>query len=163
MRNLTPFIRRFWRDTHGAAAAEMAMIAPFLIVLTFGSLELGKYFWDSHVLAKAVRDGARYAARQRFSEYSACAASGTVVTNTRAVTMTGLVSGGTPHLSGWTDATTVAVTAACGPTSTYEGIYKQLGSGPPIVTVQATVPFATFGFTTGLMLRARSQAAVTGI
>jgi Flp pilus assembly protein TadG len=163
MRTVCAFARRLWRDTAGAAAAEMAMISPMLIILMFGVLEVSKFFWDAHIVAKAVRDGARYASRQNFSEFTGCAASSAVVANTRSVTMTGRVSGGTPHLAGWTDGTTVTVTATCASSGYYQGIYKQLGSGPPIVTVQAAVPFGSFGFRSGLTLRARSQAAVTGI
>src|SRR3546814_14553595 len=37
------------------------------IILMFGSFELGIYFLDEHVVLKAVRDGARYAARQNFT------------------------------------------------------------------------------------------------
>src|SRR5687768_3608606 len=61
-----------WRQTifgnrSGAAAAEMALVAPLLVTIMFGSLEIGKYFWDEHLVVKAVRDGARYAARQNFA------------------------------------------------------------------------------------------------
>ena len=35
--------------------------------LMFGAVELGNYFLNEHSLVKAVRDGARYAARQDFS------------------------------------------------------------------------------------------------
>jgi hypothetical protein len=47
----------------GAAAAEMVMVLPFLLVLLFGSAELGNYFLDDSGLLKQVRDGARYASR----------------------------------------------------------------------------------------------------
>src|SRR3546814_13564998 len=56
--------RSLARDRSGAAAAEMALVSPMLIILMFGSFELGNYFLDEHVVLKAVRDGARYAARQ---------------------------------------------------------------------------------------------------
>src|SRR3546814_6902005 len=45
----------------------MALVSPMLILLMFGSFELGNYFLDEHVVLKAVRDGARYAARQNFT------------------------------------------------------------------------------------------------
>src|SRR3546814_9752890 len=59
--------RSLARDRSGAAAAEMALVSPMLIILMFGSFELGNYFLDEHVVLKAVRDGARYAARQNFT------------------------------------------------------------------------------------------------
>ena len=58
---------RLWTDRRGSAAAEMAMVAPLLIGIMFGSLQMGKFFWDEHQVLKAVRDGARYAARQSFA------------------------------------------------------------------------------------------------
>jgi Flp pilus assembly protein TadG len=36
----------------------------------FGSFEMGRYFLDEHVVLKAVRDGARYASRQRFTNFT---------------------------------------------------------------------------------------------
>ena len=36
----------------GAAAVEMALVAPLLLALLFGSVELGKYFLDQHVVVK---------------------------------------------------------------------------------------------------------------
>lgn len=157
------------RDRQGAAAAEMALVTPLLLLLMFGSFELGKFFWDAHIVAKAVRDGARFASRRAFSDYSGCAASSGLVTAVRNVTRTGFVSGTNPLLSNWTDATTVTVTVTCASTGVYRGVYEQLtGMGPPVVTVEAAVPysslFRTLGFNAvNLTLRARSQAAVAGL
>ena len=85
------------RDRRGAAAAEMALVLPLLLTIMVGSVELGSFFYNEHILAKAVRDGARYAARQNFSYYSACsgAPTGTVVAETRALVRTSLLAGGT--------------------------------------------------------------------
>ena len=52
----------------------MALVVPILLVLLFGSAELGNYFMNEHILVKAVRDGARYAARQDFTNFSAAPA-----------------------------------------------------------------------------------------
>lgn len=164
--------------TSGAAAAELALALPILLVLLFGSAELGNYFMDEHILVKAVRDGARYAARQDFTYYSACsgAPGGTVVADTQAVVMTGYLSGGTNRLRNW-NAATVTVTASCSTTAgttTLGGIYNgnknSSGTliGAPIVTVSATVPYSpivqAFGFRgVGYNLNATQQAAVMGI
>ncbi|HEX6218414.1 MAG TPA: TadE/TadG family type IV pilus assembly protein [Sphingomicrobium sp.] len=61
-----------WRAENGAAAAEMAMVFPFILILMFGALELGNLFLDEHALAKQVRDGARYASQLSLSEDFAC-------------------------------------------------------------------------------------------
>lgn len=162
----------FVRDARGTAAAEMALVLPLLLIIMFGSFELGNYFRNEHILVKAVRDGARFAARHNFDNYAAC--SGTVgdplLTDTRNVVKTGVVSGGTDRLPSWT-ATTISVTMACATTTggqTMNGIYKGRASGAPIVTVSATVPYTpvlrSFGFSgVGLNLNASQQAAVMGI
>ena len=63
---------RLARCKSGAAAAEMALALPLLLILICGCAELGNYFLDEHRLIKAVRDGARYAARQDIGNFTAC-------------------------------------------------------------------------------------------
>ena len=43
----------------GAAAVELAIILPFLVVLVFGMIEFGIMIYDKAVLANASREGAR--------------------------------------------------------------------------------------------------------
>ena len=164
--------RRIARDCRGAAAAEMAMVTPLLLLIMMGSVELGNYFMNEHILVKAVRDGARYAARQNFVHYSACTGSpaGTVVADTKNVVMTGMLSGGTNKLRNWSDST-ITVTMTCTTTAgtqTMAGIYTGFTSGAPRVTVSATVPYQpileSFGFKgTGFNLNASQHAAVMGV
>lgn len=163
-------IRRFLQNRSGAAAAEMALVTPLLIVLMFGSFELGNYFWNNHILAKAVRDGARYASRQSFANYDCTnetVAAG-VVTNTQNLTRTNQVaSGGSSRVAGWTDANTVDVEMRSDTSGTYGGFYEGMAC-VPVVIVTATVPynslFATLGFdATELNLVANAEAPVMGI
>lgn len=160
----------------GSAAVEMALVTPLLLTLMFGSFELGNYFLDNHVIAKAVRDGARFAARQSFSNYSSCsgAPAGTVTTQTKNLVRTGRISsGGNPRLPGWTNAdTTIFITVSCNTNGNggagFTGIYTNIATGAPVVTVTAAVPytslFGALGFNAGsLTLNARSQASVMGI
>ena len=148
------------------------MVLPLLLVLMFGSLELGNYFMNEHTLVKSVRDGARYAARQSFTNYTSCSGSpgGTVVADTRNVVMNGVVSGGTiitPNIT----AANVTVTTSCMANAAGQpmtGIYQGRANGAQIVTVNAMVDYrpviSAFGFTgIGLKLNAASQAAVSGI
>jgi Flp pilus assembly protein TadG len=171
-------IFRLGRCTEGAAAVEMALALPLLLVLLFGSAEIGNYFLDEHILVKAVRDGARYAARQDFSNFSTCSGTpgGTVDADTKNVVMTGVLSGGTNRLPFWTTRT-ITVSTSCSTTAgttTLGGIYnnnKNAGGtliGAPIVTVSATVPYTpilkAYGFTgVGYNLNATQKAAVMGI
>lgn len=155
------------RDHHGAAAVELTLVAPFLIVLMFGALELGNYFWNEHVVVKAVRDAARYAGRQPFSSYD-CAAgtvSAPVETAIRNLAMTGRISGGAARVQGW-NASEVAVSLSC--TAGIEGLYANRSAGAPLVTVKASVPYASLFGDLGLAsdrlrLIASAQAVVTGL
>ena len=160
------------RDRRGAAAAEMALVLPLLLVIMFGSLELGNYFMNEHTLVKAVRDGSRFAARQSFANYTSCSGSpgGTVVADTKNVVMNGVLAGGTiitPNIKvADVTVTTSCMTQAGG--QTMSGIYNGRASGAQIVTVNATVDYrpviSAFGFTgIGLKLNAASEAAVSGL
>ena len=166
--------RHLLRSTRGAAAVELALVTPLLLILMMGSIELGNYFLDEHALVKGVRDGARYAARQSFTNYAcpgSTAPGGTVVTDTQNVVRTGQVSGGTQRLP---QAGTITVMMSCNTATGGQnmlGIYRApSGTTPyaPVVIVSAVVPYTpvmqSFGFRgTGLSLNATQQAAVMGI
>jgi Flp pilus assembly protein TadG len=171
-------IRLAFRDRRGAAAAEMALVAPLLCTILIGSVELGHFMYNEHILAKAVRDGARYAARQGFANYDCNGEpSATVRDNTRELVQTMLLSGGDDRMVNWA-ATTINITERCVSTATnlanstenMSGIYDELSlGGVPVVRISATVPYrpvigAPFGFSgLGINLNARQEAAVMGI
>ena len=167
-----------FHDRRGAAAAEMALVAPLLVVILIGSVELGSYFYNEHVLVKAVRDGARYAGRQNFSYYDACTGepTGTVVPETRALVRTSLLASGTDRFPDIEDAditlSTDCFTTATDLSSSTEsmtGIYRGRATGAPVVTVTAIVDYepvigAPFGFSgTGIKLNASQTSAVMGL
>ena len=160
-------IARLWADRRGAAGAEMVFVVPILAALMFGSFELGRYFLDQHVVVKAVRDGARFAARQKFTNMP-CGGTSSVESTIKNIVRFGNASGsGGPRLDYWTNSNTITVSVAC-TTGTYSGIYNGLAAGAPVVRVSARVPytslFGTLGFnTTGITLNAKSEAAVMGI
>lgn len=168
-------------DRRGSVAVEMALVLPLMLILMFGGLEGGYYLWSEHRVLKAVRDGARYAGRQPFDKFDCTAGtidpSDTEYTEERIqyMTRTGIVapSTATPpdgdpgQVNGWTANSTVSVTVACN-AAPPAGIYASLPDGAPIVTVSANTAyrslFLNLGFaTSGLGLRATSQAAVMGI
>ncbi|MCF2514816.1 pilus assembly protein [Sphingomonas sp. G124] len=171
-----------WRNPFaqdgGTAAAEMAMVLPFLLVLMFGSAELGNYFLDEHGLVKQVRDGARYAARLPLEANYTCpgatVSSGaeTLIAN---VTKTGTVTGaGTGRFgaSYWarncgSGTQTLTITVRCVSNDDYDGIYQSLAGDIPVVKVSAAVGYrsvlGSLGLpTANLCLRAESEAPVIG-
>ena len=163
-------LRLLLSDRKASAAAEMALVLPLLITLMFGGIEVGNYFMNEHTLVKAVRNGARFAARQKFTNYTACSGSpgGTVVSDTQNLVMRGYLSGGriiTPNIQ----AADISVTTSCFSTVNSEsmtGIYFGRTDGAQVVTVTASVTYQPilgfFGFD-GFTLNAESQAAVAGI
>lgn len=51
------------RGQEGAVAVEFAIVLPVLILLVFGILDLGHYWYIGHMLSDASREGARYGTR----------------------------------------------------------------------------------------------------
>ena len=152
----------------------MALVAPFLLALMFGAAELGNYFFNEHILLKGVRDAAIFASRRDLTMYD-CASgtvNPTVVSDAKALTRTGQLTGGTDRLPNWTsgnttfNVTVTCVTAANG--TTLSGIYKANNGQVPVITVAAKVPYLSVGHQLGfnattLNLHASEQAAVVAI
>ena len=182
-----PILLDLLRDTRGAAAAEMVLVLPLLLVIMFGSVELGNYALDEHTLLKGVRDGARYAARQPFASYSGC--NGTAANiptpgtanspyeNTKLIVRKGTLDSTDPDLlANWSDASTqFSVQMTCSTSAggtTLGGIYFGNVTGTPnvapTVRVSARIKYrpllGLFGFTgSGFYVDATQQAAVTGV
>ena len=168
-------LRNLWSDRSAAAAAEMAMVMPLLLVLMFGSLETGKFFLDEHVVVKAVRDGARYAARQSFANMP-CGGPATNEAQIRNLVRygkTAVTASDKPRLVYWTNPATVTVSIVCydnsgtGGARIYNGLYADRANVPR-VTVTASVPYhpiaGMIGVNfSGINLNASNQAPVFGI
>ena len=167
--------RHFRIQDGGTAGVEMALVTPIFLALMFGSFEVGYYFLSEHAVAKAVRDGARYAGRRGFTEFvddsCNCTVSDDVIDKTRNVTRTGEVGdGGDDRLHFWTEDiedASITIEAECDTSGDYTGIYNDNAGGAPIVRVRAEVPyrslFASIVFdTSGMKLNAQSEAPVTG-
>ena len=164
------FVARFLSDTRGAAAAEMALILPLSMLLLFTGFEAGHYFYQQHQVSKALRDGARYAARQSFDDIncrSGATIDSTVASNIRALTRTGQISGGASRISNWVDGD-ITVSVTC-PTvaESQTGIYD---SGEPAPQVNVTTNFNYDSLFNGLGIITNSatiggtqQATVMGI
>jgi hypothetical protein len=178
MRGLPPFLRTVARDRGGNAAAEMALVVPLLMVLMYGTAELGNYFLDQHAVTKQVRDGARFASRLSLAEPYACPdavfaasdADAQIINVTKTGSTDGSATGRFPTAF-WAQCGTdpvVEVAMRCVDKDLYSGIYAGLDGDVPVVKVTADVAypslFGTLGLgTTGLCLHAESESAVAGI
>lgn len=170
-------ITRFAHEAHGTASTEMALMVPLLVLLLFGGMEAGHYFWTEHRVIKAVRDGARYAGRQSFSAYTCANVDATVRGNISLLTRTGQLDATKDtneyrKVKDWTDATAgdanlLKVTVACSAATT-TGIYKNQVGGAPVITVAASVPYPSLFQVLGAIdgnarLKATARSAVMGI
>lgn len=168
--------KRLYNHDKGAAAAEMALIVPLLMIILFGSMELGNYFLNQHVVVKAVRDGARYAGRLPVSNYSCPSGNttGTITggeTDIKTLTRTGsLISTTVGRLAYWTDNATITISVRCVPKASYGLTYSPLLGDVPVVKVRAEVPYGTHSLfgnlglaTLNLKLQAESETPVMGI
>jgi len=165
---------RFHTDQRGAAAVEMALLVPLLVLLLFGGFEAGHFIWTQHKLVEAVRDGARFAGRLNINQL--CDGGTMVMTSAtedsiKLITRTGQLASTTaqPKVAGWSDAE-VAVTVQCNAAEFVDtGIYTELGSNGPIVRVSAEdVPYPSLFHSLGIIdttfaLSASSNAPVIGL
>lgn len=158
--------RRLLADRSGSSAAEMALVTPMLLALLFGTFELGYYFLSEHVVQKAVRDAARYAARLPVESYPSCTVPADTETAIRKVARTGLPNGTVQRLQGWTADSMTTVQISCN-AAMNTGIYKDFPSGAPVIIVSASVNYPTLLGSMGiaipnLKLNAASQSAGFG-
>ena len=54
-------ISAFFRDTRAASAAEFAIVLPLLLIVLFGTVDVGRYAWSLAMAEKATQTGARFA------------------------------------------------------------------------------------------------------
>lgn len=166
---------RLFTCERGAAAAEMALIAPLAVLIIFSSLETGHYFYQQHQVVKGVRDGARYAARQSFDDINcrndSPSISGTVAANIRLLTRTGQIASTTaaPRIPNWTDSdtvTTITVTCPDAPEAE-DGIFRPTEPAPQVNIVATPAYDSLFNglgiITDNVTLRGEQQAVVMGI
>ncbi|RGP41019.1 hypothetical protein BPTFM16_01314 [Altererythrobacter insulae] len=165
-------MRKFITSEYGGAAAEMALITPLALLLFFSAVETGHYFFSQQQLVKAVRDGARYGARQSFDRVN-CRSGGTIETalqsEIRSIALTGQLSGSTETRSGWDSSEVSFTVSVTCPTTTEatSGIYETLEPAP-IINIAATIGYNSLFNGLGIItdsanLNATQQASVMGI
>jgi len=158
-------LRAFVRDESGAAAAEMALMLPLLLIMMFGGLEAGHYFYTEHRIVKAVRDGARYAGRLPFDAYDCAGGTAERASDIQAVTRTGSIQGTIPLIKNW-EPSDIDVNVTCADMAS--GIFTGNGDKAAIVTVAATAPYPSLFGALGLLdadinVAANAQAVVNGL
>ena len=158
-------IRLFLNDQHGAAAAEMALIMPLVMVMLFATFEGAYFVITEHQVVTGVRNAARYAARLDFSQYACPAAtfSGSTAT-VQNLARTGQLTGGTSRVQGWVNGD-ITVTVTC---ASQTGIYTAVGNYAPKVRVSSRFNYPSLmgqlGFTqAALPIGASAESPVMGL
>src|SRR3954447_19488159 len=101
------FTRSFatvWRDDEGSVLVEATILMPFLVTLMFGLFEFSWYFHKQQLVESGVRDASRYLARTATDTTpptNPCD-NATFVANAKNIAVTGVTTGGTARVPGWT-------------------------------------------------------------
>jgi Flp pilus assembly protein TadG len=56
------------RTERGSVIIEFALLLPIFLLLFAGVIEVGKYYWEQHVLSAAAREGARAASMSKSAD-----------------------------------------------------------------------------------------------
>jgi Flp pilus assembly protein TadG len=158
-------LRLFLNDQIGAAAAEMALILPLVMVMLFAAFEGAYYIICEHQVVTGVRNAARYAARLDFSQYACPAATFSGSTATiQNLARTGQLAGGASRVQGWVDGD-ITVTVTC---AAQDGIYTAVGNFAPKVRVSSRFNYPSLmgqlGFTQAtLQIGASAESPVMGL
>lgn len=158
-------IRLFLNDQHGAAAAEMALIMPLVMVMLFAAFEGAYFVITEHQVVTGVRNAARYAARLDFNQYACPAATFSGSTATiQNLARTGQLTGGTSRVQGWVNGD-ITVTVTC---ASQTGIYTAVGNYAPKVRVSSRFNYPSLmgqlGFTQAtLWIGASAESPVMGL
>jgi hypothetical protein len=157
-------------DCRGSAAIETVLILPISLALIFSAADLGNYFYKEHIVVGAVRDGARFAARQQFDfigcDFEDPAALGNIKKATRLISPVAAEGASNRRIGYWEIDSTVTVTRLCQASTGHGGMYDGFDTVPR-VRVNADVNYRSLFTALGLSgldlkIRASSEAAVMG-
>lgn len=60
--------RALFRHEQGAAALEMALVLPIMLLLLFGIIDMGRFYWAQHSVVHAANEAARLAVLEGVTE-----------------------------------------------------------------------------------------------
>ena len=118
----------------GAAAVEMALVMPLLILMVMGIIDFGRIFNGEIQLSQAAREGARIAAL------------GTPDYDVTAVTARTTAALNNPAMQGGAATILVDVVTVAGGTVTYNGVCAAADSTSNYGRVIVTIPYAKILF-----------------
>jgi Flp pilus assembly protein TadG len=145
-------------NTDGSVLVEAAVVLPVMVPLVLGVLEFSWYFQKQQLVESGVRDAARYLARtaEDTTPPTDPCDNATFVANAKSIAVTGVISGGTARVPGWTvgSVTICPTTFFDNSASTYLGPSKIY-----LITVSTTFADPALGFFSALGLTTPNLSA----
>ncbi|WP_217578625.1 TadE/TadG family type IV pilus assembly protein [Mesorhizobium sp. GbtcB19] len=138
---LRHIIGHFRSDEDGAVLVEMALLTPFLLLLSAGVFEFSNALNTRMLLDAGVRDAARYMARCS-SDWDTC--SGLA----KNLAVNGAVTGGSARVTGWTvDEVTInkPVSLQAIDPATGTELYLSATANVDVVKVSTSYPYQDLG------------------
>jgi Flp pilus assembly protein TadG len=115
--------RRFLRSCHGTSLVEFALVAPMLLFLLVGLIEVGRYEYYAILTANAARAGAQYGAQDLQTAY-----------DDAGITSAVLQDAGNPP--SWSTPGAITVNQLCAASGSAPGVCSTpWGSSPPQNTI----------------------------
>jgi Flp pilus assembly protein TadG len=111
------------RRAQGAAAVEMAIVLPFVLLLTFAAIDFGRVVHAYLVVSNAARCGAEYGAMHEFTPY------------TRSSWESQIRSAMVDEMSGWKGFSSADLSSSYVTTIDSDGLFQ--------LKVKASYPFTT--------------------
>lgn len=139
MIKLSEIIQRFKGEENGAALVEVALVVPFMLLLSAGVFEFSNILNTRLLLEAGVEDGARYMARCNGSDWNNCVALGTNLA------IKGAVTGGSDRVKGWSTVQVSVSSFQAVDLSTGTELYLSSTGTVNVVKVSASFPYSDLG------------------
>ncbi|WP_292235416.1 TadE/TadG family type IV pilus assembly protein [Mesorhizobium sp.] len=154
VKSLFRHLSRFRRDDHGTALVEMAIIAPFMLLLSAGVFEFGNLIHDKLLIEAGLSDAARFGARcnsQLYTDAGLAAIDCSDIAANIAVYGKAVVNVATdpPRIPGWLKANVTVSIANAG--SCHDAVvagvtkYRSTTAQVCIVRAAGTFPYSGIG------------------
>ncbi|TPI35048.1 pilus assembly protein [Mesorhizobium sp. B3-2-1] len=135
MIRFSEIIQRFRGEENGAALVEVALVVPFMLLLSAGVFELSNILNTRLLLEAGVEDGARYMARCNDSNWNTCVTLGTNLA------VNGAVTNGTARVTGWKTSQITVTPSLTDAVDATTGTELYLSSTPKVAVVEVSTSF----------------------
>lgn len=138
------WFHRFLKQEKGVALVEMAVVMPFVFILSLGIFEFGNVLYQHHLIATGIRDAGRWLAR--YPVEAGGPESGEA--QAKQIALTGEIVGGTKRVSWWNVADiTINIVPISNPIDPGTGERTYRGEDPiKIIRVSTTGSYSGLGF-----------------